>query len=108
MYSKKILALLLFGVAFHVSAGQGKRDNVGIYGGKVMSYAFDAVHGKLFATVEGALSCFTSSDSGYSWKPSFPDDSLSFMNAQPDSCIPPDSCFPPMGTDPGTWTPPQG
>ncbi len=55
---------------------QSTRENLGLYGGTVLSYAYDEVNDKVFAAVAGPLSLFTSSDSCKTWEQSFPDDSL--------------------------------
>ncbi|MBD3343505.1 MAG: hypothetical protein GF401_00410 [Chitinivibrionales bacterium] len=108
---------LLLGAVFVASAqppmqGYGAdRENVGLYGGRVTGYAFDSKHGVLFATVEGALSMFSSVDSGITWAQSFPNDSLKYMDEPPDSCKPPEpdpNEPPPDPSQPPTWQPPQG
>ncbi|MBK9578920.1 MAG: hypothetical protein IPK50_13655 [Fibrobacterota bacterium] len=55
------------------------RQNLGLYGGTILSSAWDRTHGKLFASVAGPLSLFASTDTGRTWKPAFPKDSLKWM-----------------------------
>jgi len=62
------------------SAQDSSRTNLGLYGGTVMSTAFDQSSGSLFAAVAGPLSLFVSNDTGASWKPAFPTDSLKWMD----------------------------
>ena len=61
---------------------QSTRENLGLYGGTVLSYAYDEVNDKVFAAVAGPLSLFTSSDSCKTWEQSFPDDSLNTIPIQ--------------------------
>ncbi|MFQ5864824.1 MAG: T9SS type A sorting domain-containing protein [bacterium] len=55
------------------------RVNLGLYGGTVLDYAFDEVHGTVLAAVAAPQSVFFSADSGRTWAPAFPVDSLEYI-----------------------------
>ncbi|MEN9353481.1 MAG: Sortilin, neurotensin receptor 3 [Fibrobacterota bacterium] len=61
---------------------QETRQNLGIYGGTVLSTAWEHRSGRLFASVAGPLSLFASDDTGRTWKPAYPTDSLKWMEGQ--------------------------
>ena len=82
---QKKCPVVLFAIALHLGlwqpvTAQAVRENLGIYGGTVLSYGYDDVHKKLFAAVAGPLSLFVSSDTGTTWEQAFPDDSLEVMS----------------------------
>ncbi len=52
------------------------RQNQGVYGARPLGIVYDDVHNKAFLIASCAYSCFSSSDSGSTWSPAFPAESL--------------------------------
>lgn len=79
MHRRPALLLALAATLATAADPAPSRQNLGIYGGTVLSTAWDQSHGRLFASVAGPLSLFASDDTGRTWKAAFPEDSLKWM-----------------------------
>jgi hypothetical protein len=69
-----LMAIVCFGLAAQLFAVD--RQNQGVYGARPLGITYDEVHNKAFLIASCAYSCFQSSDSGATWSPAFPAESL--------------------------------